>query len=74
MDDYTIQSILTRQTLKNKVREESLRIISDTEKRMNVGAFTKAERLYILMEIESWAKTEQINELLKSNKKDKTWY
>jgi hypothetical protein len=74
MDDYTIQSILTRQTRENEVKEESLRIISDTEKRMNVGAFTKAERLYILMEIESWAKTEQINELLKSNKKDKTWY
>lgn len=73
MDDYTIQSILTRLTRENEVKEESLRIISDTEKRMNVGAFTKAERLYILMEIESWAKTEQINEMI-NNKKDKTWY
>lgn len=73
MDDYTIQSILTRLTRENEVKKETLRIISDTEKRINDGAFTKAERLYILMEIESWSKTGQINEMI-NNKKDKTWY
>lgn len=72
MDDYTIQSILTRLTRENEVRAESLSILSDLTKRLNSGTLTKEERLYVLMEIESWAKTEQINELI-NNKKEKIW-
>lgn len=73
MDDCTIDAILTRMAKDNEVKEKVLLTLEDLTHWLS-SEFTKEERLFALMEIESWAKTEQINELLKNNKKDKTWY
>lgn len=72
MDDCTIDAILTRMAKDNEVKEKVLITLEDLTHWLS-SEFTKEDRLFALMEIESWAKTEQINEMI-NNKKDKTWY
>lgn len=68
MDDCTIDAILTQITKDNEVKEKVLITLEDLTHWLS-SEFTKEDRLFALMEIESWAKTEQINELLKNKKK-----